>query len=116
MWLIVILVCLGTHRATRIVTYDQFPLIAIPREYITNWFDPAPHWREERPDARPHWGWVGRSLGYLVECDWCVSIWVGAGLTWLTYLYPLQLQWVLLGLTASSLAGLLAGSKLEDRQ
>lgn len=115
-WLIVILVVLGVHRLTRIVTYDQFPLIAIPREHLTNWFDPTPEWLVQHPNARPHWGWIGRSLGYLAECDWCVSIWVGALTVWLTYEFPVTMQWVLLGLAASSLTGLLAGSKLEDRQ
>lgn len=115
-WLIVILVTLGVHRLTRIITYDQFPLIAIPRVYVSNWFDPTPEWITTHPNARSHGGWVGHSLSYLTECDWCVSIWVGAGTVWLTYEYPLVMQWVLLGLAASTLTGLLAGSKLEDRQ
>lgn len=114
-WLLIILVITGTHRLTRIVTYDQFPLIAIPRERFTNWFDPSPDWLEHHPSAHPRWGWVGRSLAYLTECDWCVSIWVGALVTWLTFEQPVTMQWILLALTASTFTGLLAGSKLEDR-
>lgn len=27
---------------------------------------------------------VGRSVAYLLECPWCMSVWVGAGVVWLT--------------------------------
>ena len=107
LWLLVVLLFLGTYRVTRLITYDQFPLIAVPRERVTNWWDPTPEWREAHPTAVPHWGGFGRALGYLWECDWCVSVYVGAGLTWLTYAYTDVMQWVLMGLAASAVTGIM---------
>lgn len=112
-WLVVVLLVLGVHRVTRLITYDQFPFIAIPRAWVTNWFDPSPTWKETHLGARAHGGFIGRTLAYLWECDWCVSIWVAGGLTWLTYEYTSVMQWILAGLTASTVTGLIAMK--EDR-
>jgi len=38
-WLVIVLVCLATHRVTRFVTRDAFPLVAGPRRWIENRWD-----------------------------------------------------------------------------
>lgn len=53
------------------------------------------------------------SLAYLWECDWCASVWVAGGLTYLTWRWTElgdQHWWiaVLLWLAASTLTGLIA--------
>lgn len=85
-WLVYLLIVLVTFRATRFVIEDTFPPIGVPREYLLNWWDPDDNWviakdkhdQYVHPNARPHWGAVGRSLRYLFTCPWCMSVWVGA--------------------------------------
>lgn len=111
-WLLVVIICLATHRVTRLITRDALPLIATPRDAF------AQRWGRyvgERGDS------IGgkktntfmASIAYLWECDWCTSVWVAGGLTTVAY-YTTQLgeqHWyisVLVGLTASTVTGLTA--------
>lgn len=119
--LLLILLLGGVHRATRIVTRDKLPLICIPREkFVNRWGayedDPTVSWETRRNQRRVSIGGhptntLASSLAYLWECDWCMSIWVGAGLTYLTWRWPDELIWVLAALTASTVTGLVV--KLE---
>lgn len=111
-----VLLVLGTHRATRLITRDKLPLIGVPRElFICRWGTyETDEGKPEVTQAR-RVSLTGRptnllmsSLAYLWECDWCMSIWVGSGLTYLTWRWPETLLWVLLALSASTLTGLLA--------
>jgi len=123
-WITLLLILLTTHRVTRLVTRDQFPLIALPREaFARRWSrisvrlpdTPEDAWRARRNDT-----WSGartnvvmHSLAYLWECDWCASMWVGAlvvvgawhwaGLSG----YPVYIS-VLTWLAASTATGLIA--------
>lgn len=119
-WLLYLLIALAVHRLTRLVTRDKFPLIAVPRYHVTNWLDPSSDYVEqyrrrhpEREDPRTHGGIVGSSLAYLLECDWCVSVWVSGGLVYVLTLYtdvPLPyLAW----LAASTVTGLIASHESE---
>lgn len=111
-WIVVVLTCLAVHRVTRVITRDHLPLIAVPREKITMWLDPPMIVDDELVDPPPRypWGIFGRSIAFLLECDWCMSIYVAAGVVtvedrvW-------HLGWLsttLLGLTASTVTGLIA--------
>jgi len=128
-WLVVILICLATHRVTRFITRDAFPLVASPRRWIEKRWDPFDDatwekWRGlDRKQRRElvhqvreqgsNIGWpnpVGHSIAYLVTCDWCASIWVSAGLVAVTR-WQLHWDWLLAGLvwlTASTITGLIA--------
>lgn len=80
-------VVLAVYRLTRLVTADR----------IMDWFRA---WVEARS------GWAG----YLVTCDWCLSIWVAppvvfAGIVW-GELLPVRV--VFGALAASALTGLLS--------
>ena len=136
-WLQVTLFILATYRVTRLLTFDHFPLIAVPRIWITNQLDPTPQWRELHPHRRPLadrlggaaeklakrnsiiaraaaapirlGSFLGRTLAYLLECDWCLSVWVGAGGIWLWQMQPVWANWVFLLAAASGVTGLLAG-------
>lgn len=55
-----ILLALGVARVTWFITEDHLPLIEKPRDWVVA--------------RNPH-----GSLAYLVNCWWCVSIYVGAG-------------------------------------
>lgn len=66
-WLYVVLVCAATHRATRLITRDDFPPILWLRSFVV-----------ELSTARHHW------LADLITCPWCTGVWLGAGITWLT--------------------------------
>jgi hypothetical protein len=114
-WLLYLLIALAVHRLTRIVTRDKFPLIAVPRYHVTNWFDPSDEYRDvyrvkhpDREGPKSHWGIFGSSLAYLLECDWCVSVWVSGGLvTGLTYFTSVPMP-MLIWLAASTVTGLIA--------
>lgn len=119
-WLTYILIALAVHRITRIVTRDKFPLVALPRYYVTNWLDPSTdyrtHYRAKHPDRgepRAHWGIFGSSLAYLWECDWCVSVWVSAAVVYCTSTWTSVPLPVLAWLAASTVTGLIASSESE---
>lgn len=128
-WVTLLLVAAATFRITRFITRDQFPLVAVPREWIQRKWDPfdAVGWEnyplysgedlayllqglKERGIPRPTQ--FKRSIAYLVTCVWCVSIWVGAGVTLFAVLTPSH--WVtweyapLVWLTSSAVTGLVS--------
>lgn len=116
-WLLVVLVCGATYRLTRLITRDQLPLVAWPREHLVGyWYPPFAEdgWRESHPGARPHWGRLGHSLAYLITCDWCVSVYVAAAAVlavsrWTHWLpHPDWASAVALALTASAVTGLIS--------
>ena len=117
LWLLVLLIVLATHRVTRLITRDAFPLVATPRAAFTRrWarFADAKTRDEKRmtESGKKTNGFMA-SLAYLWECDWCASVYVAAVLTYLTWRWTAlgDQHWiiaVLLWLAASSLTGLIA--------
>lgn len=59
-WLLFFILTLFTARITWLITEDHLPLIAKPRDWIVN----------RNPNG---------NIAYLVECWYCVSIYVAAG-------------------------------------
>lgn len=111
---LLVLLVVGTHRATRIVTRDRLPLVCVPREaFIERWgvYEDADDRRVSINGKQTNV--FMSSLAYLWECDWCMSIWIGSGATYLTWRFPETMLWVLAALTASSLTGFLV--KIETR-
>ena len=90
--LLFILTALSTYRLTRLFTADR--ILQAPRAWVVR---------------RSRW------LGYLVTCDWCLSIWLAPAPTALAILYPEErITWaILIALSASALVGLL--SMIETR-
>lgn len=82
-----LLAVLATYRLTRLITADR--ILQAPRAWIVQ---------------RNRWA------GYLVTCDWCMSIWVAPAPVALALVWPTnRLVWgALLALSASALAGLLS--------
>jgi hypothetical protein len=91
-WLMLLLVVLATYRLTRLVTADRI-------------LDRLRAWAERS----------NSTLGYLVNCDWCLSIWVAPWPTVAVLALPGNrvVLGVLVGLAASAGTGLL--SLLERR-
>lgn len=89
--MVVALVCLSVYRVTRFIVADAFPLMANARDAVANRFGPD-SWQ-----------------AYLVECPWCVSIYVGAAAVALAQVagvdFPVP---VAVWLTSSAVAGLIA--------
>lgn len=110
--LLTVLISLGTHRVTRWVTRDKFPLYCVVRDrFVERWgvYADAPKEERGRVSMSGHdTNIFMRSLAYAWECDWCTSIWVGAGLTYLTWRWHETMLWVLIALVASSVTGLIA--------
>lgn len=86
-WLLAILAVLSTARLTRLITAD----------YVT----------------RSLRGWVHRrfgtdsKIGYMVVCDWCLSVYVGAVVATVLWWHVGVVPIVALALSASYLTGLL---------
>jgi len=111
-FLLAILTCLATHRVTRVVTRDHLPIIAVPRQKIVLWLDPPVEvdGRPITPSPRYPLGILGRSVAYLLECDWCASVWVAGAIVaaeWYLTSWPVPYP-LLLVATASTVTGLIA--------
>lgn len=134
-WMLVVLTCVATYRLTRFITRDAFPLVSVPRRWIDRNWNPFPDddvWAsyQKSPEAakaivrqnlaeqhgittRPTG--LKRSIAYLFGCAWCVSIWVGAGVTGFVMIF-IGLTWpwfFLLWLTASAVTGLISQREPE---
>lgn len=116
-WMLVILIALATHRATRLITRDSIPLIAVPRDaFVQRWggFSDAKTREERRLSLNgSRTNVLMKSLAYLWECDWCTSVWVSATLTFIAWQLTVlgDLSWftgILVALTASGVTGLIA--------
>ena len=113
--LTVILMALATHRATRFITRDAMPIIAVPRERFVNRWAAYDEPEEMRGVALHPKGTnvFMRSAAYLWECDWCASVWVGGILTLITAnLIDLPLPW-LVWPAISSVTGLIASRETD---
>ena len=86
-WLIVLLVVVATYRLTRVFTADRI-------------MDRFRAWAER----------TNSTLGYLITCDWCLSIWLAPIPTALVILFPGNRLVVggLVALSASALTGLMS--------
>lgn len=117
LWFIAALVSLATYRATRLITRDAVPLIAVPREaFVQRWgtYADASTPEEKRTSiGGKRTNLLMRSLAYLWECDWCASVWVASGLTYAAWRFT-ELgneHWlvsVFVALTASGVTGFVA--------
>jgi hypothetical protein len=99
-WLVLLVVAgLATFRLTRLIVTDDFPLVAVPRRWVTG----EPYWVE----AEQKWhypsengSWPRHWLGELVSCPWCASGWVSLGLVvavaWWTPRDAPLVDWLLL--------------------
>jgi hypothetical protein len=86
MWWQFVVAGLACYRLTRLVTTDTI-------------FTPVRELVADRP-----------RLGYLVNCDWCVSVWVGLPVAWLVFGFGESVWvWVVLGwFGLSAVTGLLS--------
>lgn len=111
---LLVLLPLATHRVTRFITRDRFPLMHVPREaFVQRWgvYENAADKRTSLNGKSTNI--VMRSLAYLWECDWCTSVWVAAALSWLTWNHLETMTWVMAALAASDVTGLLAQHEPE---
>lgn len=114
--LLVVLFILGVHRGTRFITRDEMPLFSYPRDLVVSFLDPSEEQKRDHSWARQRWGWFGKSIAYLAECDWCASVWVAGLFGYLTWRWTEIMGWVLLGLTASTITGLIATAEALTEQ
>lgn len=107
-----VLFVFSVHRVTRFIIRDCFPFIAIPRDWILSRTDPT---EEDILNGRKRRGVFMRSIGYLFQCEWCMSIWVSAGLLYaLTVFYPMPwIAAIFWWLAASSMTALIS-ERLEE--
>lgn len=108
--LLIVVLALAVHRTTRLLTRDQVPLIKRPRDLVLAWIDPRD--TDGHEVGRGPLGGLGRSIAYLMECDWCMSVWVSGALTWATA-EMVGLPWPWLVWPAMSTVTGLISSRLE---
>lgn len=117
-WLTVLLIFLVTYRVTRLVIKDEFPPIGVPRSWVLVYWNPTDEEKIDRmaagrPEPLPHWGAFGRTLRYLFDCPWCMSVWVGAGVVYVfTRFTDVPLPWAT-WIAAAAATGLIA-KNLDD--
>lgn len=120
LWFVAVLVSLATYRATRLITRDAVPLIAVPREaFVQRWgtyADAATEEEKRTAIGGKRTNLFMRSIAYLWECDWCASVWVSTGLTYAAWLFTDlgNEHWlisVLIALTASGATGFIASKE-----
>ena len=95
-------------RATRLVTRDKIPLVALPREaFVQRWgvYEDAVGDERRTSIGDKKTNAFMASLAYLWECDWCASVWISALFGYLTWQFPLVMIWVLIALVGSYAAG-----------
>jgi hypothetical protein len=85
---------LATYRTTRLFTRDT---ILNP---IRNWF-----WKKCPPEKS--------FFGYLLTCEWCMSVWVGSGFVLSAIIIPVETYIVATISALSAIAGLLTA--YEDK-
>lgn len=129
--LLIVLLSVATYRITRFLTRDKLPLIEIPREaFVQRWGAYDGVGRLLKDDKHRNWlvrgfRWfwacefpaikkdhatnlVMKSVAYLWECDWCMSVWVGAGTVYAATFYTSVPYPVLTWLATAAVTGLLA--------
>lgn len=115
-YLLTMLIMFAVYRLTRLITRDKLPLIALPREkFVERWgvYEDEPDKtipigvRDRMQDGR-RTNLFMRSLAYLWECDWCMSIWVGAGVVYAVNYYVDVPYPFLMWLMSSAITGILA--------
>lgn len=107
-WLSVVLIFLATYRGTRLVTRDKLPLIDLPREaFVQRWGVYTDAGDKTRSISGKPTNLFMRSLAYLWECDWCMSMWVAGAVVYAaTWTVETPYPW-LLWASASAMTGLL---------
>lgn len=99
LWFVIMV--LACHRITRLITRDEIPFIAVPRAaFVNRWSTYDPGLDGTVPDQRVSitgkpTNLFMRSWAYLAECDWCMALWVGAILVYVTdYLVGVGMPWL----------------------
>lgn len=81
-WLLILLIFLAVYRGTRLLVADALPFVSVPRRWLVRILDPRDEQRQ-RTEPAPLGGF-GRSIAYLITCEWCTSAYVGALIVWAT--------------------------------
>jgi hypothetical protein len=110
-WGVLVLVALTTHRLTHLVTSDS--ITARWREHLLWRFPPRvePMIDGAGVDIPGSARQVPHPVIVFVHCDWCVSVWVAAGVLLVAHFTGLLDSWQLAGLAwpgVSSVVGFLS--------
>lgn len=92
LWFLLILVCLTTSWVTYLAVASK--LFKAPRDKMISWLDPRDEMNVKI--GRAPLGWFGRSVGFLMGCEWCTSAYVAAAVIYATAGYvsvPLPVLW-----------------------
>ena len=115
-WLLVFLIFLATHRLTRLAVADEVPVVKVPRDALIRFLDPTPQQRSADPSAKGHWGNTGRAFAYLLECPWCMSMYIGGVVVFVTALFVSVPAPFLVWIAASSITGLIGNVEARHDQ
>lgn len=115
-YLLTMLIMLASYRLTRLITRDKLPLIALPRDkFVERWGvyedetdKSIPIGVRDRIQDGRRTNLFMRSLAYLWECDWCMGIWIAAGVVYAATFYVDVPYPVLQWLAASAVTGIFA--------
>lgn len=96
-----------TWRVTRILVVENLPPVHALRDWVLDTFGTFNDAFEITGGKR--WGVLGYTLAYLWTCQWCMSVWVGAGVYAAWWLWgPAVMLPVVVVAAASGLTGLIS--------
>lgn len=107
--MILVLMALATARLTRFITTDV--LFEPIRNPTVRWMTRDRWIGHENPGVSPFWS----KVAYLIVCDWCASVYVGAAVSgaWMAWGETMWFMGLMAALAASYATGFL--SSITDR-
>lgn len=99
-WWSFLLLALGTFRLTRLVGWDEFPLVLTLRDMLTG---AVYKYRTEEPTEHKRPG-----VDHFIHCPWCVGFWIGLALYVVWLCAPRPTLYAVIPFALSAVVGLVA--------
>lgn len=101
-WVSIVLT-LGAYRVVRLIGWDDFPLAAKTRAWVT-----GQYWTKKEGDRELEWGYLRPNLAHLLGCPFCQGFWVSV-LTYVAWVFaPTQTLYVAAPFALSGAVGLIS--------
>lgn len=101
-------------RVTRLLVVDEFPPVRAVRDWFIKTFAVVD--ADGNMIGGRHLGGIGHAVAYVWTCQWCMSIWAGAGVVWLAdWRLDVTYPWLVVA-AGSCLTGVMSWLEQEHDQ